>query len=100
MKTRLPLLFENEFKYVIHTFEEKIKQECKSEPLNTDEICIAFNNAFLDCNEELYASNLDIRFSGSTCVSLMTLGQKLFCSNVGDSRGIVVKKLADNRILA
>lgn len=63
-------------------------------------MCIAFNNAFLDANEELFSSNLDIRFSGSTCVSMMTLGQKLFCSNVGDSRGIVVKKQPDGKILA
>jgi len=68
----------------------------KLEQLNTDEICIAFNNAFLDCNETLFAGNLDIRFSGSTCVSLVTMGQKLFCSNVGDSRGIIVKKNPDN----
>lgn len=37
-------------------------------------MCIAFNNAFLDSNEELFSGFLDIRFSGSTCVSLMTLG--------------------------
>lgn len=43
---------------------------------------------------------MDIRFSGSTCVSIMTLGQKLFCVNVGDSRGIVVKYAADNKIVA
>ena len=42
--------------------------------MNTDEICIAFNNAFLDSNEELFSGIMDIRFSGSTCVSLMTLG--------------------------
>lgn len=64
-------------------------------PLNTDECCIAFNNAFLNCNEELFNSSLDIRFSGSTCVSIMTLGQKLFCVNVGDSRAIVVKIIED-----
>lgn len=68
--------------------------------MNTDEICIAFNNSFLDCNEELFSGFLDIRFSGSTCVTLMTLGQKLFCSNVGDSRAIVVKKLPDGRVIA
>ena len=62
--------------------------------MNTDEVCIAFNNSFINCNEELFAGapGIDIRFSGSTCVTVMTLGQKLFCSNVGDSRGIVVKK--------
>ena len=69
-----------------------MKKEQKVEMLNTDEICIAFNNAFLDCNETLFNGNMDIRFSGSTCVSLVTLGQKLFCANVGDSRGIIVKR--------
>lgn len=68
--------------------------------LNTDEICIAFNNAFLNCNDELFNSGMDIRFSGSTCVSMMTLGQKLFCVNVGDSRGIVVKITPDNKLVA
>jgi len=68
--------------------------------LNTDEICIAFNNAFLNCNEELFNGMMDIRFSGSTCVSIMTLGQKLFCVNVGDSRGIVVKLPSDGRIIS
>ena len=70
------------------------------EALNTDEICIAFNNAFLNCNDELFNCGMDIRFSGSTCVSMMTLGQKLFCVNVGDSRGIVVKLTADNKMIA
>jgi hypothetical protein len=46
----------------------------KDEALNTDEICIAFNNAFLNCNDELFSGNLDIRFSGSTCVTVLTLG--------------------------
>ena len=55
-------------------------------------MCIAFNNAFLNANEDLFTGPLDIRFSGSTCVTVLTMGQKLFCSNVGDSRGIVVKK--------
>lgn len=68
--------------------------------LNTDEICLAFNDAFLEANDELFNGNIDVRFSGSTCVSLITIGQKLFCSNVGDSRGIVVKKFADGKTLA
>lgn len=87
-------------KYVVQKYEETLNKENKDEPLNTDEICIAFNNAFLDANDELFSGIMDIRFSGSTCVSLITLGQKLFCSNVGDSRGIVVKKQANGSILA
>lgn len=73
-----------------------MKTKKEEEQLNTDEICIAFNNAFLNCNDELFSGVLDIKFSGSTCVTVLTLGQKLFCSNVGDSRGIVVKKKGDD----
>ena len=46
----------------------------------------------MNCNDELFSGIMDIKFSGSTCVTVLTIGQKLFCSNVGDSRGIVVKK--------
>ena len=74
LKNKLPVYLEAEFKYVIQKYEESMAKNHKLEPLNTDEICIAFNNAFLDCNESLFAGNLDIRFSGSTCVSLVTMG--------------------------
>jgi len=79
---------------MITRYEEAMRSSGQMDLLNTDEICIAFNNAFLNCNDELFsgAGGVDIKFSGSTCVTVMTLGQKLFCSNVGDSRGIVVKK--------
>ena len=78
--------------YMMKKYEDDLVKYKKDEQLNTDEVCIAFNNAFLNCNEELFSGIMDIRFSGSTCVTVLTLGQKLFCSNVGDSRGIIVKK--------
>lgn len=37
----------------------------------------------------------DTKYSGSTCVSVMTLGRKLFVANVGDSRGITITSLGD-----
>ena len=77
---------------MIKQYEDEMRSNNREQMLNTDEICIAFNNAFLNCNDELFSGIMDIKFSGSTCVTVMTLGQKLFCSNVGDSRGIVVKK--------
>lgn len=83
-------------KYMLKTYTEMLEANKKDEILNTDEVCIAFNNAFLNSNEELVTGPLDTRFSGSTCVTVLTLGQKLFCSNVGDSRGIVVKKKASD----
>ena len=32
-----------------------------------------------------------MRFSGSTCVSVLTYGRKLFVANVGDSRAILIR---------
>lgn len=99
MKVRLPIFIEAELRYMFNKYHDDLQKTQKDEPLNTDEACIAFNNAFLNCNEEIFKSNLDIRFSGSTCVSILTLGQKLFCINVGDSRGIVCK-IVNNKVAA
>jgi serine/threonine protein phosphatase PrpC len=33
--------------------------------------------------------------SGSTCVSLMTYGRKIFMANVGDSRAILIRFAAE-----
>lgn len=84
-----------DLRYIFTKYHEELQQKLQNTMLNTDECCIAFNNAFLNCNEELFNSNLDIRFSGSTCVSILTLGQKLFCINVGDSRAMVCKIIGD-----
>ena len=44
-------------------------------------------------NKELYSMLSDVRFSGSTCVSLLTFGRKIFVANVGDSRAIVIRQV-------
>jgi len=49
-------------------------------------------NFYKKVNEELYDTNFDIHFSGTTCVLVFRLGQKLICSNVGDSRAVLVNK--------
>jgi len=61
-------------RFMFTQYSEYLTKNKVNELLNTDEICIAFNNAFLNTNEELFKGNMDIRFSGSTCVSIMTLG--------------------------
>jgi len=38
----------------------------------------------------------DVRFSGSTCVSVLTYGNKLYVANVGDSRAVLIKQAAGN----
>lgn len=51
----------------------------------------ALTNAFEQSNREVYSMVADVRFSGSTCVSLMTFGRVLYVANVGDSRAILIK---------
>lgn len=38
----------------------------------------------------------DVRFSGSTCVSILTYGKRIFVANVGDSRAILISSLDGN----
>ena len=38
----------------------------------------------------------DVRYSGSTCVTVLTYGRHLFMANVGDSRAIVVSEDPDH----
>jgi serine/threonine protein phosphatase PrpC len=74
LKKMLPQHLEAQMAYMMKKYEEDLQKCKKDELLNTDEICIAFNNAFLNCNEELFSGIMDIRFSGSTCVTVLTIG--------------------------
>lgn len=48
-------------------------------------------NFFNDLNEELLTkAKFDVHFSGTTCVMIYQIDKKLICSNIGDSRAIVV----------
>jgi len=50
--------------------------------------------AFNVVSEGLFKdSRLNLRFSGSTCVSVLIVGTKVFCANVGDSRAVLVRAL-------
>ena len=39
-----------------------------------------------------------VRFSGSTCVSIMTYGRHLYIANLGDSRAIIISENPDNKL--
>jgi serine/threonine protein phosphatase PrpC len=41
-------------------------------------------------NEEILNRPFDVNFSGSTCVTTLIVGNKVYCGNVGDSRAILV----------
>ena len=53
--------------------------------------------AFSDTNKEVYTMVSDVRFSGSTCVSLLTFGRRIFVANVGDSRAITIRVSEDGK---
>ena len=40
---------------------------------------------------EVYRMVSDVRFSGSTCTSIITYGRRVYCANVGDSRTILIR---------
>jgi len=42
----------------------------------------------------------DVRMSGSTCVSVLCYGRRLFVANVGDSRAILIKQSQHNECFA
>jgi len=56
-----------------------------------DVMSTVFLKAFEQSNKEVYSMVSDVRFSGSTCVSVLTYGRKIYCPNVGDSRAIMIR---------
>ena len=51
---------------------------------------------FAQANNEVCNMGTDVRYSGSTCVSILTYGRHLFIANVGDSRAIIIKQDPNN----
>jgi len=52
----------------------------------------SLHDAFVVANDECYKMVSDVRFSGSTCTSIITYGRKVYCANVGDSRTILIRQ--------
>ena len=51
------------------------------------------DKSFHKVTDGLYkSSGINLRFSGSTCVSILIVGNKVFCANVGDSRATLARK--------
>ena len=45
---------------------------------------------FLDADMQIRREKFDYKASGTTCVIIFQLGEKIICANVGDSRAIIV----------
>ena len=58
----------------------------------------AIKDSFLQINYQLnYNSNIDINFSGSTCISVLFSYNQIITANVGDSRAIRGQYLSKNK---
>ena len=48
------------------------------------------NEIFVNAEKELYTQEFDSNFSGTTCIIVIQLGEKIICANTGDSRAILI----------
>jgi len=82
--------------YVKQRFPEILRQERTL----TNEPVKALKRATLIVDHELSASDIDVRFSGTTFVGVFIQGNKLYCANAGDSRAVLARQegyRVDNR---
>lgn len=52
--------------------------------------------SFLEIEKGLEKIAEDVRYSGSTCTSILIFGRKMYVANLGDSRILMVKKGTDH----
>lgn len=52
--------------------------------------------AFMEVEHNLWRIPEDVRYSGSTCASVLIIGRKMYVANIGDSRVLLVKKGNDH----
>lgn len=73
-----------------YTFDQaKINQRV----VDSTEVKEQLEKSFLRVTDSLYkSSGINLRFSGSTCVSVLIVGNKVFCANVGDSRATLARR--------
>lgn len=66
--------------------------------VDSTEVKEQLNRSFIQVQDTLFReSKINLRFSGSTCVSVLIVGTKIFCANVGDSRAVLVRKTGKNQ---
>lgn len=86
VKTRLAQYVEQSIKT---TFDQaKVAQRV----VDSAEVKEQLNRSFIKVQDTLTRdSKINLRFSGSTCVTVLIVGTKVFCANVGDSRAVLVR---------
>ena len=68
-----------------------IKSNNLEKTFNADKIEHSLISAFQKTEKNLQETDIDIAYSGSTCVLVYVINDMLFCANLGDSRAIIVE---------
>ncbi|XP_044486752.1 probable protein phosphatase 2C 35 [Mangifera indica] len=79
--------------------QQKMIEVLENEPLLLDDPIKAYNAAFQTVNNELHMSEIDDTMSGTTAITVLLIGDKIYVANVGDSRAVIAIK-DGNRIVA
>lgn len=92
MKHRLPVVVESHLQEQLadHDFQGQLLFP----PMH--KVQMAMNRAFEATNKEINVMGTDVRYSGSTCCSILVYGNHLYMANVGDSRAIIVSQDPDH----
>lgn len=89
VKKSIPTYFTNKDLYITKTNKIISPDQIYKKLSYKDNSII--KNFFIDLNSELLSkAKFDVHFSGTTCVMVYQIEKKLICSNIGDSRAIVV----------
>lgn len=79
--------------------KDRLVEILASDPTLVDDPVKAYNSAFFTTNCELSSSEIDDSMSGTTAITVLVIGDKLYVANVGDSRAVIAVK-DGNRIVA
>ena len=86
LKKEIETYFENSY-----IFQNKLSNNILAKMVNENFSFLKTFNTYLQ-NQLIHASNINIEFSGSTCILLFIINNCIIMSNTGDSRAIIVSK--------
>ncbi|XP_050219946.1 probable protein phosphatase 2C 35 [Mercurialis annua] len=69
--------------------KDRLVEILASDPMLLDDPVKAYSSAFLRTNSELHSSKIDDSMSGTTAITVVVIGDKIYVANVGDSRAVI-----------
>ncbi|KAK1387660.1 Protein-serine/threonine phosphatase [Heracleum sosnowskyi] len=78
--------------------KRRLVENLLQESTLVDDPIKAYNAAFLATNEELHDCEIDDSMSGTTAITVLVVGDRLFVANVGDSRAVIAVKKGDQLV--